>query len=216
MVHLVDRIGLPKGKGQTMNKENKKKGGCLKTILIVIGVFIVIGVIASIAGGNDNEPKKVNNDTSTDSPQSSTDNSKDAEEPAQTEFTVGDTVNLNDVEVTLVNTVESAGNEYLTPDEGNEFLILEFEIANNSSSDINISSVANFEAYCDDYSLNQDILGLQAPEVEGKNQLDGSVAAGKKMNGVIAYQVSTGFKKFEVNVSPSFWSAKDIHFVINK
>ena len=212
---MFDSFGT-RGKEQAMNKENKKKGGCLKTILIVIGVIIVIGIIGSVMGGKDSEPKKVNNDTTTDGTQSTADTSQDNKEPEQTEFTVGDTVNLNDVEITLVNTVESSGNEYLTPDEGNEFLILEFEIANNSSKDINISSVANFEAYCDDYSLNQDILGLQAPEVEGKNQLDGSVAAGKKMNGVIAYQVPTGFQKFEINVSPSFWSAKDIHFVINR
>ena len=97
---------------------------------------------------------------------------------------------------------------------GNEFLILEFDIANNSDADIGISSMMNFEAYCDDYSINQDLLGLQAPEAEGMNQLDGSVAAGKKMNGVIAYQVPKDYKKFEVSVTPDFWSSKDIKFVI--
>lgn len=115
-----------------------------------------------------------------------------------------------------MNITESAGGEYTTPDEGNEFLILEFEIANNSSKDISISSVMNFEAYCDDYSLTQDLVGLQAPEASGKNQLDGSVAAGKKMNGVIAYQVPTTFSKFEVSVAPDFWSSKDIQFVYSK
>ncbi len=45
----------------------------------------------------------------------------------------------------------------------------------------------NFEAYCDDYSLTQDLVGLQAPEASGKNQLDEVVAAGKKMNGVILH-----------------------------
>lgn len=37
----------------------KKKGGCLKTILIVFGVFVVIGAIGSLAGGDKSEPKKV-------------------------------------------------------------------------------------------------------------------------------------------------------------
>lgn len=73
----------------------------------------------------------------------------------------------------------------------------------------------NFEAYCDDYSINQDILGLQAPEAEGINQLDGSVAAGKKMNGIIAYQVPKDYKTFEISVTPDFWSSNDIKFVIN-
>lgn len=191
----------------------KKKGGCLKTVLIVIGVIIILGIIGSVIGGKDDGPKKVNSDTSTDTTQ---DASKNESEPEQTVFNVGDTVSLNDVEITLVNITESAGGEYTTPDEGNEFLILEFEIANNSSKDISISSVMNFEAYCDDYSLTQDLVGLQAPEASGKNQLDGSVAAGKKMNGVIAYQVPTTFSKFEVSVAPDFWSSKDIQFVYSK
>ena len=111
----------------------KKKGGCLKTVLIVIGVIIILGIIGSVIGGKDDGPKKVNSDTSTDATQ---DASKNESEPEQTVFNVGDTVNLNDVEITLVNITESAGGEYTTPDEGNEFLILEFEIANNSSKDI--------------------------------------------------------------------------------
>lgn len=36
----------------------KKKGGCLKTLLIVFGVLLVVGVIASIFGGDEDETKK--------------------------------------------------------------------------------------------------------------------------------------------------------------
>ena len=93
---------------------------------------------------------------------------------------------------------------------------MEFDIANNSSDDITISSIANFEAYCDDLALNQDLMGLLAPEADGKNQLDGSIAAGKKMNGIIAYQVPADYKSFEINVAPDFWSSQDVKFIINK
>ena len=189
----------------------KKKGGCLKTILIVFGIFVVIGVIGSMVGGDKSEPKKVSSFSGQDQK-----NSQSEKEGEKREFQVGETVSLKDINVTLVNTVESAGSEYVKPDDGKEFLILEFNIENNSSKDINISSVANFEAYCDDYSVNQDILGQQAPEAEGKTQLDGQVASGKKMSGIIVYQVPTDFKSFEINVAPDFWSTKDIKYVINK
>ena len=192
----------------------KKKSGCLKPILIVIAIFIVLGVIGSMAGSDKNEPKKVN--SSSDQSTTNTKSSEKEEKEEKTEFQVGETVSLKDVNVTLVSSTESAGSEYVKPDDGKEFLILEFNIENNSSKDINISSVANFEAYCDDYSLNQDILGQQAPEAEGKTQLDGSVASGKKMSGIIVYQVHTGYKSFEINVAPDFWSTKDIKYVINK
>lgn len=197
--------------------KEKKKGSCIKTILIILGVIVVIGVIGSLAGGNDKEVKDV-----TESKQSNTDQQKEVtEEPKEeveekTEFGIGETAEQKNIQVTLLSVTESQGSEFIMPDEGNVFLLLEFEIANNSDKDITISSIANFEAYCDDYSLNQDILGLQAPEAEGKNQLDGSVAAGKKMNGIIAYQVPSDHKTFEINVSPDFWSSSDIKFIINK
>ena len=88
-----------------------------------------------------------------------------------------------------------------------------FEISNNSEKDITMSSITCFEAYCDDMSMNEDILGLQAPEAKKYNQLDGSIAAGKKMLGAIVYQVSNDWKEIEINVNPGFWSAKDIKFV---
>lgn len=197
--------------------KEKKKGSCLKTILIMLGVLVVIGVISSLAGGNDKEVKDV-----TESKHSNTDQQKEVtEEPKEeaeekTEFGIGETAEQKNIQVTLLSATESQGSEFIAPDEGNIFLLLEFEIANNSDKDITISSIANFEAYCDDYSLNQDILGLQTPEAEGKNQLDGSVAAGKKMNGIIAYQVPSDHKTFEINVSPDFWSSNDIKFVLNK
>lgn len=42
----------------------KKKGGCLKTLLIIFGVLIVIGVIANILGGDEEDKKKNLNLTS--------------------------------------------------------------------------------------------------------------------------------------------------------
>lgn len=38
--------------------KEKKKGGCLKTLLIIFGVLIVIGVIASIFGGDEDDTKQ--------------------------------------------------------------------------------------------------------------------------------------------------------------
>lgn len=193
----------------------KKKGGKLKWIIIVV---IVLGVIGALAGGDDNDVKDVTSNNQ-ETKENGTEEKKNDEESApeeKTEFYVGETAEQKNVQITLVNVIESSGSEFLKPDEGNLFLICEFEIFNNSENDINISSVMNFEAYCDDYSINQDIMGLQAPEVEGKNQLDGKVAAGKKMNGIIAYQVPTTYSSMEVNVSPDFWSSNDIKFVYKK
>ena len=84
-------------------------------------------------------------------------------------------------------------------------MICEFEIVNDSFKDLVISSMLCFEAYCDDYAITQSISGLADVIGEGKTQLDGSVAAGKKMNGVIVYEVPADYTNLEIRVSPDFW-----------
>lgn len=194
---------------KTVIKE-KKKGSCLSKIVIAIIVIAALAAIASNLGNNE-EPQKVGSgeNSGTETPEASS-------ETEDISFSIGETAEQKGIQITLVSATESMGSDFVTPDSGNVFLLLEFDIANNSDSDISVSSIANFEAYCDGYATSQDIMGLQAPEGEGKSQLDGSVAAGKKMNGIIAYQVPADYKEFEINVSPDFWSSRDIKFVITK
>jgi hypothetical protein len=71
----------------------------------------------------------------------------------------------------------------------------------------------SFEAYADDYSFN---FSLTAQLASDKTQLDGSVAAGKKMAGAIGYEVPTDWEELEVQFSPSVWSSKEITFVVTK
>lgn len=188
----------------------KKKGGKVKWIAIAIVAVVVIG--AAVDGGDD-DAKDV---TATAATSSKKETPK--KEETKTEFGVGETAEQKDIQIQLVNATESDGNAeaYVTPEDGKKFLVLEFEITNNSSNSIDMSSMVSFEAYCDDYSLTEDYMASQLPEFEGKNQLDGTISAGKKMNGIIAYQVPTEFKNFEVSVTPDFWSNKNIKFVINK
>ena len=131
-------------------------------------------------------------------------------------LTVGDSATQDDVTVTLLSVEESYGNDYITPEPGNLFLALEFEIENNSSSDLTISSYWDFEAYCDDYYCDQDISGLFVDEISSKGQLDGDVAAGKKLKGAITYQIPQNYQKFEISVSTGGWFSDDLTFTIYK
>lgn len=65
----------------------------------------------------------------------------------------------------------------MTPTDGNVFIVCEFEIENNSDTDIAVSSIMSFEAYVDDYSTS---MNLSAMLSTNQKQLDGSVAAGKR------------------------------------
>ena len=190
----------------------------------IAAVFFAISMTGAIVGcGGEDAVKDVTNDKQAESGNSETkiDDSEESEpedtdSEEKTEFYMGETAEQGDVQFTLVNVYESSGSELITPDDGNIFLVCEFDISNNSEEDIGISSVMNFEAYCDDYSLTLDIMGLQVPEAEGKSQLDGNIASGKKMNGIVAYQVPSDYKTMEINATPDFWSGKDIKFIYSK
>ncbi len=189
----------------------KKQGGIGKIILIVAIVLVVVGIIGGALGSKEEEgPKKVNNNSSVSEGKEET--SKEEEQPAN--FKPGETADLKGVQVTFVNFSESTGNDFFKPSDGKVLVTCEFEITNNSEEEIAVSSLVSFKAYCDDYAVDLDLNALLANQ--DKEQLDGSVAPGKKMNGIVGYEVPTDWKTLEVNFTPDFWSGKEIKFVATK
>ena len=187
----------------------KRQGGALKYILIAVAVFIVIGVV--VAGfGKDDGPKKVNTNNSVED---DTKNDATTEENKKDTFTVGETAEMQDIQVTLSNYEESEGSSFYKPSEGKVFVLAEFEIANNSDKDLAISSLLSFKAYADDYSLNYSVAGMID---KSDSTLDGSVAAGKKMKGWIGYEVNADWGKVEIEFSPEVWKSKKFKFLIEK
>ena len=128
-------------------------------------------------------------------------------------FTVGETAEMQDIQVTLSNYEESEGSNFYKPSEGKVFVLAEFEIANNSDKDLAISSLLSFKAYADDYSLNYSVAAMID---KSDSTLDGSVAAGKKMKGWIGYEVNADWGKVEIEFSPEVWKSKKFKFLIEK
>ena len=174
------------------------------TVLIVILALIVVIAIAS-ASGND-EPKLVDGTTPT---QSQTADTEGLDE--KTTFKVGETAELKDVQVKFVGVTETSGSTYNKPKDDHIYVLCEFEIVNNSDEELAISSMLSFKGYCDDYTCEYSLGALM--EKGDKNQLDGSVAAGKKMKGVIGYEIPKDWKELEIQFTPDFLSGRDIIFV---
>lgn len=184
----------------------KKKTSALAAILCIIVIFVAVVAIAGVIAesGGQSGPKKVSSASEQSSP---------AEQPSPTEQTVfgpGDKVEMNDIIVSMTNFYESTGSGFSTPSDGKVFLICEFEIENNSKSDIAVSSLMSFEAYVDDYTANMSLSAIMSAD---KGQLDGTVAVGKKLSGVIGYEADPGRKELEIRFTPNFWTGKDITFV---
>lgn len=177
--------------------------------LLALLMAMMIAVTGALAAG-------CSSDTSSGEGGNAGGEASESEAEEKSEYGVGETATINDVDITLVGAVESAGDDFFTPAEGNKFEILEFEIANNSDEEVAVSSIMCFEAYCDDYSIDVSYDGELAPEAEGKSTLDGTVAAEKKMNGIIAYEVPADFERLEVDVNLDVWSDEAIKFVVTQ
>lgn len=200
---------IPK-KAKVCPQCRKKQGGKMKWIVIAVLFVAIIGIAAG--GGDDDKPKKVA-ETSSEPENSSETKQEEQSEEEQTIFRKGEVAELNGVQVTLTDYKESAGSEYNTPAEGNVFLMSEFEISNNTDKEIAVSSALSFDAYADDYALEYSFSAIM--EKEG-NQLDGTVAPGKKMKGWIGWEVPQDYQNVEIHFTDNVWSNDKFMFLIEK
>ena len=192
-------------------KKRQRPGGCLIAVIVVV----VLVILLAAAGSGSTQDAAPQATAEPSQPAASSPSETDAasqEEQTETTYGVGDTVESDGVEVTLVSAEENTGADYITPADGSVFVALEFEIVNNSQQDISVSSLASFEAYCDDYSVSQSLTG--ATLYDDKGTLDGSVAAGKRLSGAIVYEVPADWRQLEVTFTPSVWVDRSVTFTV--
>ncbi|MBD5555168.1 MAG: DUF4352 domain-containing protein [Roseburia sp.] len=204
-------------------KKDGKKKTCSIAALIICGLWLVIGIYVSGSNNSSNSPQRVNSATENNSgaenfSQSETKESEIKENNENTEeteslFRVGETAELNGVQVTLTDYIESNGGQYNKPTDGNVYVLAEFEIVNNSEKELTISSMLSFDAYADDYALNYSLSALL--EKDG-NQLDGTIAAGKKFKGWIGWEVAKDYQNIEIHFTDNVWSNNKFMFLIEK
>lgn len=195
----------------------KKTNPVLGSILLVIGLLLLF----SFMFGTEESPEKIGEVTPTFSVE------QEEKEPEKggaslapsvapsmpAVYGVGDKVEMKNVVVTFLGVTESNGDNYFEPDEGKTFVICEFEIENNSKEEIGISSMLSFSAYFDDYATNVDIYAMS---ISDKPQLDGSIASGKKMKGIVGFQADQSWSELEIHFVSSVWSSKYIAFSYEK
>lgn len=173
----------------------------IRIIAFVLGVFLLVSGINTLSRINSQKPKRIDSNNIT----KQTDNLP--------KFTVGESAELNNIIVTLKSVKESKGSTYNEPPEGKLFANCEFEIQNNSTKEFVISSLLCCSAYCDDYKCEYSLTANGANLLEGKQTLDGNIAPGKKMLGVISYEIPKDWKELEIRFSPNVWKSKKFIFI---
>ena len=119
-------------------------------------------------------------------------------------FGPGDQVELNGVVVTFNGITETRGSGYYTAPDNKIFVIAEFTVENNTGKDINISSVFGSDAYVDDYKTEQSMEAELGDPME-RHGLTGTIAPGKKLNGIIGYEVSSQWQELEIRLKTDWY-----------
>jgi hypothetical protein len=182
-----------------MGSDNKKTNWFVKhKLLSALGVFIIIGVIAS--SGNSQTATKISEGSSDDQTTSAT--------KEQTVFRVGDLISFDGKKLTVISAERNwnSGNEYIVPQSGNEFVKVQVLIENNSNNQISYNmfewKMQDSQGVIKDISANTLI-------ADG-NLGSGNLAANGKVSGSLIFEVTNGGNGLVLHYNPSFWLDKKL------
>lgn len=109
----------------------EKKPFYKKWWFILIAAILVIGFIGSLGGGSEKDKPKVKEEATSNKTETKKEDKKENKQEEQV-FKVGDTVDIKGYEI-KVNSVEySEGGEFMKPDEGKQYVIVNLTITNNA------------------------------------------------------------------------------------
>lgn len=195
---------------------DKQKKSIFKKWWFWLVVVIVIAAIAS-AGGEDKPRKEELTTTAGGQTQQTQEQTQQqtAEQPKEETpefFKIGETAVTKKVKATITEMEKSEGDEFNKPADGHEFVLLHMTIENVSDQEIVVSSMLNFNAYVDDNAINENLAAQISKD--GAKTMDGTIAAGKKLTGTLAYEVPKGWQKLEIHFKPDQFSDTTIKWLI--
>lgn len=124
---------------------------------------------------------------------------------------VGETIELEDCNITLVGYEVFEGDEWYTPD-NDCFVGVNFIIENTSSNIFSIATELSFTGYADNFYADSSSTWLMA-NYFGEN-IDVDLAPQKSVNGWIVYDINSDWEKLEVDFVYSKENIIEARFLI--
>ena len=152
--------------------------------LAAVGTIVATGIATGIAKSSDSSAEIVNN------------------------FKVGDVISFDSKKIN-VSTPErnwNSGNQFITPDSGNEFIKIQVTIENDSNNEVAYNTF--------DWKL-QDSKGVIKDISSATYGTDGALNSGElapsgKVSGFLIFEVASGDNNLTLRYEPSFWSDRKI------
>ena len=190
--------------------EENKKSILKKWWVWAIAVVVVLGIIGS---GEPTESTSSNN-SQVNSGKVTNDNIDKKEEPKEEVkdiYSVGEEVKLND-NILVVNSVEkSAGDEWDTPKEGNEYIIVTVTIRNDGKSEI------SYNPYDFDMQNSKGQVTEQAFTIINTDTAlsSGELVSGGEVSGTIVFEQPVGDPGLVLKYKANMFSDKEVKIKID-
>lgn len=188
-------------------------------ILIALVLFIVVCSSGMRSASNmgktgtvdTNTANTQNNVTKTDTTLASSTTTKEAptpkptEAPVKTEYSVGDILQDGNLKIIYAASgVYHEDNQFLQPNEGNQYIFLRLAFINEGTSDRSISTF-DFNAFADGYACDA--------YYNGGETLSATLSAGRSTMGEVYFQIPIEAKDVEIEYETNYFTQKKIHFL---
>ena len=192
-----------------------RRGKFSKVAIIVVAVIVVASIAAS--GGDEEGTVET---TTTASPESAgttttqqeaavvttakatTTTAESSVEAGADSFSLGETAEMDGLQITVNSAHWDKGNDFAKPDAGTRWLVLDCTLKNNGTESESISSLLMFRLIDEDsYARDTEIFA------DTKGSLDGEIAAGASMRGQMAFDVDEGQAGWTFIFEPNVFGA---------
>jgi hypothetical protein len=177
-----------------------------KKRVIIPVVLLLIIVVAALGSDGGTEPELVTDDPEAAEQAEQAEEAADAAEEAQDEelaeevaegFGIGDTVAMGELEHTFHGARFYEGDDFMSPEDGRAWLLVDVEVTNTGDDSTAISSMIMWSVVdSDNRTADQTITA------DERGSVDGELGAGRSMRGEIAYEVSADETEWELIFSP--------------
>ena len=191
-------------------KKKKKKHKKSLPFIVLVLILIIIAAVFLFSKMHTSSDNPSGSASGTSAPKKTADATKEI-------YKQNETAAYNGVEITMDSYVESEGDDWSVPTEGNEFMFVHMTIVNQTSDDLVISSMASFENYCDDTKLDYSAAAFTAlATTSDQPKLDGTIAPGETLEGYLSLEVPLNWSTVEIRYTDKIWSDDAVHFQIKR
>lgn len=172
--------------------------------------ILILSFIFFLFGCDDVEPEKVDTATSEVSAESqrsdSGENKEQEQVQAKTEtYQIGDSVKAGNLIFTVNSTRTDEGGEFIKPDEGKIYYMVDVTVENTGDESETASSLMMFRLFdSDGYNYSVTF----GPETKGS--VDGEISAGRKLRGELVYEIPKEATGLELEIDPTLGSGQII------